>query len=192
MKKTIKSNLKIDLIAIGMLFLIPITVNLGINFIYPKISWQTLHNSQQKFIEEHMPHYDAYTKMIKSSDINQEAEQQELFKEYNQYVTQWKKSDQYKDLKNEESKQQQFKFVALALIILLLLTLLNFVHFPTIAAALIGSILYLYISELNDWSFSFDAPITDGSLCNIPLPVIGIITSCICLSATLYYAHRKL
>lgn len=186
MNQIIESNLKIKLIALGLLFILPITINLGIDFIYPKIRWETFQKTEEQFIERNMPNYDTFKK-IKGTTNNKR--QASIFKEYNKYKNQWYKSEEYKELKNKNNHQKYLKHIILLFIIMILMIILNFINIPVITSSLIGSILYLFIFELNNWNPHFNA-FAEETLFHIPVPILGMLLSLFCTILILYYAHK--
>ena len=192
METVTTSNSKITIIALGLLFLIPITINLGLNIILPKVAWQSFKNSENDFLKKNMPSYDEYQKMILSTDLQANPEKRVLlFKEYDEYQAKWRNSTILKKLQTEQNNQEQTRFIAFIVIILTLMIIINFITIPTITLSIMGSTLYLFIFELNDWTVVFNSPIKEGFLFGIPLPLVGIATSFICLVLTVYYAHKN-
>lgn len=184
----LKSDSKLESISFALLFLIPITINLGIDFFYPAITWRDFNQAQEKFLKENIQGYNEndYKKLLYSNNKNNDAK----IIEYKEKVKEWQNSANYKNLKEQQAQQRQTKYFILLIITILLLSSLLFINIAIISSAILGSALALYIFEITELNANFYDPIKNGIFFKIPLPILGIITTLIGLIITTYVAYR--
>ena len=85
MNTIITKDFQIKLIAFGLLAIIPITINLGLSFLFPKTDWNTYRTLETEYIKNNMPNYDQYKKLKR--DYNLSKKESNLFSVHKEYVT---------------------------------------------------------------------------------------------------------
>lgn len=184
MNTIITKDFQIKLIAFGLLAIIPITINLGLSFLFPKTDWNTYRTLETEYIKNNMPNYDQYKKLKR--DYNLSKKESNLFSVHKEYVKKWQESQQYKNLKETDKQHDQYRFITLCFLIIALISTLIFIPIPIIHAAIIYATLFLFIFTLNYFS-----PEISDSFVFMPLAVLRILTSLICLLITLHIVYKN-
>ena len=184
-----KSGLKLKLISLGLLFLIPITINLGIDFIYPAITWQDFEQAQEKFLKENIANFnhDNYQKYRYSYP----EEHEEKWDEYKEPIKKWNNSDKHKQLKSQQEQQRKFKYLVILFCILLLTMLIHFIKMPILKCPILGVVTYFLLFEIEYVQPYYHTHVIEQYFLGISIELLGIITALICLLLLSYYAYQE-
>ncbi len=140
MKKITQSNLQIRLISLALLFLIPITLSLAINFLFPKVSQQKINSLQEDYVQKEIPNFnkkDFYTAKFNPSKEGTPSI-------YEEKITEWKTTDEYQKMFAQNIHHDNSKMALFLIVITLLLLSLYIIPIAILKSSIIAACLYLY------------------------------------------------
>lgn len=185
--QTIQSNFQIKLIALGLLFIIPITINLGINFLYPAITWQDFENTKENFLKKNIPNFD--------HDIYQKYkyaypyEYEQNWDIYKEEIKKWENSQECEILKTKQNQQKKFKYLVILFFITSLTISLYYINIPILKCSILGTITYL-LFEIKYARPYYHSPVIQEYFLGIPIEAIELIIVGICLIFITYCAYQ--
>ncbi|MBI2345090.1 hypothetical protein HYV10_03395 [Candidatus Dependentiae bacterium] len=181
------SGLSLRLISLGLLFMIPITINLGIDFFYPAITWQDFNQAEEQFFKKNNPDFNL-EKYQKAQFYSPENKQEE--NEHKNREKQWRNSTEYKELKNKQNQQRKFKYLMILFFMLLLTISLRYIQMPILKCPIIGSITYFLLFELRYINPCCHTPIIQEYFLGIPIEIFEIAISLLSLILITYDAYQ--
>lgn len=188
MNETIQSNFQIQLIALGLLFIIPITVNLGIDFFYPAITWQDFEKAKEDFLKEKIPNFNP--DMYEKYKYAYPDEHQLSWDMYKEETKKWNDSQEHQALKTKQNQQKKVQYLALLVYVILLTISLQFIKIPILKCPIIGTILYILLFEIQLKRPYYDSVGTEKYFLGIPLQILELITIFICLVLIIKHAYQ--
>lgn len=164
---------QIKWISIGLFFIIPLTIQLGIEFLYPSISHETIHQAKMNYWKTEVSGYN----------------KENYNKNPDKYHDLWDSSDTYQKLQQEDFEQRKFYVLIINLFILLLSLISLIIKTPYIRTAFIGSVIIIAISNINFWDL-YNTNFDSVTFFNLPITLISILTLFISLITIMYMASR--
>ena len=148
MNTIVTKDFQIKLIAFGLLIIIPVTIDLGLKFMFPKTDWKIYQQLENEYVEKNMPHYDQYKKIKRDYSVSKK--EKNLISVHTEYVKKWEESEQYKNLKKQDEKNNKYHFITLCFLIIVIISTSIFIHIPIINAATTLAALFLVTVNLHE------------------------------------------